>query len=77
MAVAIDCFMEHLTTITFDNRTAEFETVLQELKKAACGRKIIFGLEDVGGNGRSFAPFTVGEGYITNEVNAALAEGYR
>lgn len=75
--VAIDSNMDKLKSITFDNRPSEFEVVQKKLKKLAKGRDIVFGLEDVGGNGRSFALFAVGEGYITKEVNAALAEGYR
>lgn len=76
-AVAVDCFLEQLKAITFENRPSAFEKVITELKEVAKGKTIIFGLEDVGGNGRSFALYLIGEGFVTKSVNAALAESYR
>jgi len=77
VAVAVDCFLEQEKTITFDNRPSAFEKVVEELKEVAKDREIVFGLEDVGGNGRSFAVNVVAKGFITKSVNAALAESYR
>jgi len=77
VAVAIDCFSEVLKTITIENKPAEFDTLVKEMESVAGDKGIIFGLEDVGGNGRSLALYLKQKEYITKEVNAALAEGYR
>lgn len=76
-AVAMNCFSEKLATITIDNKPSEFDKLLKELKAKTKGFTLIFGLEDVGGNGRSLAVYLKSKGYIVKEVNAALAAGYR
>jgi len=54
-----------LTAIWNNNRPSAFEKVIKELEHVAGDKTLIFGLEDVGGNGRSFALHLVGKGYIT------------
>lgn len=64
-------------TITIENKPSEFERLIKELMSVSDGRTLVFGLEDVGGNGRFLAKYLTDNAYLTKEVNAALAEGYR
>lgn len=76
-AVAMNCFSEKLAVIEIENKPSEFDRLLKEIKAKTEGLTLIFGLEDVGGNGRSLAVFLKSKGYMVKEVNAALAAGYR
>ena len=76
-AVVMDCFTEIIDTIEIENKPSEFEVLVKRLKSKTKGITLIFGLEDVGGNGRSLALYLKEKGYIVKEVNAALAAEYR
>lgn len=76
-AVAMNCFSKVSMTMEIENKPSEFDRLVKEVKSKHKGRKLIFGLEDVGGNGRSLAVYLRDKGYIVKEVNAALAAGYR
>lgn len=76
-AVTMDCFSTVIDTYEFENKPSEFIKLVDRIKSKADARTLIFGLEDVGGNGRSLAVFLCQMGFITKEVNAALAAGYR
>jgi len=76
-AVAIDAFRDILATEKIENKPSEFPKLVRKIKAQTDGLEPIFGLEDVGGNGRSLAKYLVQEGYVVKEVNAALAAGYR
>lgn len=76
-AVAIDCFSEIIETIEIENKPSQFDGLVAKLKKKSKGKTLIFGLEDVGGNGRSLAVYLKEKGFVVKEVNAALAAGYR
>ncbi len=77
-AVVMDCFTKQLGTVQIENKPSEFEKLENEIKRLAKDKvTLVFGLEDVGGNGRSLALYLKDKGYIVKEVNAALAAGYR
>ena len=76
-AVVMNCFSERITSIEIENKPSEFDRLLKEIKAKTEGLTLIFGLEDVGGNGRSLAVFLKSKGFVVKEVNAALAAGYR
>ena len=76
-AVVMNCFSERITTIEIENKPSEFDILLKQIKSKTKGLTPIFGLEDVGGNGRSLAVFLKAKGFVVKEVNAALAAGYR
>lgn len=59
-AVIVNCWYEKLGEIQFENKPAAFEELLTYVKKL-CKRGMtpIYGLEDVGGYGRSLAVFLV------------------
>jgi len=76
-AVVIDCWSEILAEIKIENKPSAFQGLLDEVKKSANGLTPIFGLEDVGGYGRSLAVFLVEKGEIVKEVNSALSHAQR
>ena len=76
-AVVIDCWSEVLTEIKIENKPSAFQGLLDEVKKSANGLTPIFGLEDVGGYGRSLAVFLVEQGETVKEVNSALSHAQR
>jgi len=73
----MDCFSNVLDTHEFENKPSEFVKLVERIKNKAQGKTLIFGLEDVGGNGRSLAVYLKNQGFVVKEVNAALAAGYR
>ena len=76
-AVTMDCFSNIIDTYEFENKPSEFNKLVDRIKAKTEEKTLIFGLEDVGGNGRSLAVFLCQMGFVTKEVNAALAAGYR
>lgn len=76
--MVIDCWNKKLGEMTFDNRPSAFPTFVQMVKKySKRGQKAIFGLEDVGGFGRSLALFLREQRFIVKEVNPKLSSGMR
>jgi len=76
-AVLLNCFSEKIAVIEIENKPSEFDRLLKEIKAKTEGLTLIFGLEDVGGNGRSLAVFLKAKGFVVKDVNAALAARYR
>lgn len=77
-AVIIDCWHEKLGEIKFDNKPSAFPALLKEVKKhTKKGITPVFGLEDVGGYGRSLAVFLIENKHIVKEVNSALSYAKR
>jgi transposase len=76
-AVIINCWDEVLGEITIENKPAAFNELVAFIDKVNTGLIPVYGLEDVGGTGRSLAVFLVENGFITKEVNPALAHAYR
>ncbi|OEF99134.1 IS110 family transposase [Vulcanibacillus modesticaldus] len=73
-AVIIDCWHEKLGEIKFENKPSAFPALLKEVKKhTKKGITPIYGLEDVGGYGRSLAVFLIENNQIVKEVNSALS----
>ena len=58
VAVIIDCWNTKLGEITVDNRPSAFPNLMRAIKKyTKRGQTAIYGLEDVGGFGRSLVWF--------------------
>lgn len=73
-AVMINCFSEKMEEITIENRPSEFDTLLKWAKKhTPKGMSPVFGLEDVGGYGRSLAIYLIEKKQIVKDVNPSLA----
>lgn len=78
VAVVIDCWNEKLGEITFDNRPSAFPQLVKTIKKhLKRGQTPIYGLEDVGGFGRSLALFLRENDHIVKEVNPKLSSDKR
>lgn len=77
-AVIIDCWHEKLGEITFANKPSAFSTFLDEIRKYS-SKDItpVFGLEDVGGYGRSLAVFLIEAMQDVKEVNPAHSSNER
>lgn len=76
-AVMINCWSETLGEIQIENKPSAFPKLINKVKKHAKGLIPIFGLEDVGGFGRSLAVFLLDKGQIVKEVNSALSHSQR
>lgn len=71
-AVAVNCWHEKLGEITFENKPSAFPelvTFVKQFKKR--GITPIYGLEDVGGYGRSLAVYLLEQKQQVKEVNSA------
>ncbi|WP_079506430.1 IS110 family transposase [Mesobacillus jeotgali] len=74
VAVVINCWQEKLKEIKFENKPSDFPTFLMDIDKLIEeGMTPVFGLEDVGGYGRSLAQFLADHGQVVKEVNPALS----
>jgi len=76
-AVIIDCWNEKLGEIQIENKPSDFKKILVKANKLADGLTPVFGLEDVGGFGRSLAVYLLEKGQIVKEVNSALSFAQR
>ena len=76
-AVVIDCWNKKLAEVQIANRPTAFSTLLEKVRRAVRGLQPVFGLEDVGGYGRSLAVFLLEKGQVVKEVNAALSYAQR
>ncbi|RTE11192.1 IS110 family transposase [Paenibacillus whitsoniae] len=73
-AVILNCWHEKLAAIEFDNKPAAFPSLMMCVNKhLGEGLTPVFGLEDVGGNGRTLAVFLVEQQYRVKEINPALS----
>lgn len=73
-AVIVNCWGEKLGDITFKNKPAAFPEFIKEIERhSKKDMTPVFGLEDVGGHGRSLAVFLKEQGYQVKAVNAALS----
>jgi transposase len=77
-AVIINCWNEKLGEIQFNNVPSAFPDFLKEVKSyVKRGIIPLFGLEDVGGYGRSLAVYLLEEKQRVKEVNTALSYAER
>lgn len=76
-AVMIDCWNDILAEVTIQSKPSAFPQLLAEVEKHAKGLTPVFGLEDVGGYGRSLAVYLLEQGQIVKEVNSALSHAQR
>ncbi|WP_210364504.1 IS110 family transposase [Bacillus sp. REN3] len=78
VAVIINCWQEKLGEVKFENKPSAFSTFLLDIDKLVEeGLTPVFGLEDVGGYGRSLAQFLTDHGKVVKEVNPALSYAER
>ena len=76
-AVIINCWHQKLGEIQFANKPSAFPELIKAVKKHSKGLTPVYGLEDVGGHGRSLAVYLNEQNQSVKEVNAALAHSLR
>jgi transposase len=78
-AVIVDPWGEMIgKAITFNNNPAKFPAFVDTVSAFSEEDKtIVFGLEDVGGYGRSLAVFLIEQGFVVKSVNPALSYAER
>ncbi|WBW99700.1 IS110 family transposase [Oceanirhabdus sp. W0125-5] len=76
-AVIINCWNEILDSITFENKPNAFSKLLKIVHKHSKELIPVFGLEDVGGYGRSLAVYLLEKGYEVKAVNPSLSWAQR
>ncbi len=77
IAVALNERNKIVGDISIENKPSDFVKFLKHFQTFAGDSTPVFGLEDIGGNGRSLAKFLVEQGQVVKEVNAADASIFR
>ncbi|SYX84016.1 transposase [Paenibacillus alvei] len=77
-AVVVNCWHEKLGEVTFENKPSAFPELIAFVKRfRKRGITPIYGLEDVGGYGRSLAVYLLEQKQQVKEVNSALSYAER
>lgn len=77
-AVIINCWTELFGKITFSSRISDYPEAVEKIKAMIPeDLTLLFGLEDVGGNGRSLAVYLKERGFSVKEVNPAYSSAER
>ena len=76
-AVVIDCWMNKLGEVNFENRPSKFSTFVEDVRKICGTKEIVFGLEDTRGFGRNLAAYLVGRKFEVKHVNPAYTSAVR
>lgn len=77
VAVLTDCFGDKIKAFNLKNALSAFPAFVEQVKKKADKKEIVFGLEDVNFYGRSLAKHLLDAGYIVKEVNASYTKKQR
>jgi len=75
-AVVIDCWMNKLGEVNFENRPSRYLHSLRMLGRLRT-KEIVFGLEDTRGFGRNLAAYLVGRKFEVKHVNPAYTSAVR
>jgi len=76
-AVVIDCWMNKLGEINFENRPSRYPAFVEEVRKICGTKEIVCGLEDTRGFGRNLAAYLVGRKFKVKHVNPAYTSAVR
>nr|WP_174234391.1 IS110 family transposase [Methylomusa anaerophila] len=76
-AKVVDCWLNPLGEITFENRPGKFDSFLKKIKQISGNLQPIFGLEDTRGYGRNLAVYLTGHKFIVKQVNPAYTSSAR
>jgi len=60
-AVVIDCWMNKLGEVNFENRPSRYPAFVEDVRKICGTKEIVFGLEDTKSFGRNLAAYLVAE----------------
>ena len=59
-AVVIDCRMNKLGEVSFENRPSKFPAFVEDVRRICSTKEFVFGLEDTRGFSRNLAAYLVG-----------------
>lgn len=76
-AVIIDCWMNKLDEVSFENRHSKFPVFVENVRKICSTKDFVFGLEDTRGFGRNLAAYLVGRKFGVKHVNPAYTSAVR
>lgn len=76
-AVVIDCLMEKLGEVNFENRPSKFLAFVEEIRKLCGTKEFVFGLEDTRGFGRNLSAYLVDRKFVVKHVNPTHASRVR
>jgi len=76
-AAIIDCWMQKLSEITFENRPSKFPAFVEDVRKICGTKEFVFGLEDTRGFGRNLSAYLVGRKFDVKHVNPAYTSAVR
>ncbi len=76
-AVIIDCWMNKMGEISFENRPSKFPIFVENVRRICSTKEIVFGLEDTRGFGRNLSAYLVGRKFDVKHVNPAYTSAVR
>lgn len=76
-AVIIDCWMNKLGEVSFENRPSKFPAFVEDVRKICSTKEFVFGLEDTRGFGRNLAAYLVGRKFEVKHVNPSYTSAVR
>ncbi len=76
-AVIIDCWMNKLGEVSFENRPSKFPAFVEDVRRICGTKEFVFGLEDTRGFGRNLAAYLVGRRFAVKHVNPAYTSAVR
>lgn len=76
-AVIIDCWMDKMGEISFENRPSKFPEFIENVRRICGTKEIVFGLEDTRGFGRNLSAYLVGRKFDVKHVNPAYTSAVR
>ena len=76
-AVIIDCWMDKMGEISFENRPSKFPAFIENIRRIYGTKEIVFGLEDTRGFGRNLSAYLVGRKFDVKHVNPAYTSAVR
>jgi transposase len=76
-AVIIDCWMNKLGEVSFENRPSKFPAFVEDVRRICGTKEFMFGLEDTRGFGRNLAAYLIGRRFEVKHVNPAYTSAVR
>lgn len=77
VAVILDCWMNILGEITFENRPKKFDAFIEKANEIAGNLEVVYGLEDTRGYGRHLAIYLTSHKKVVKHINPAYTKAIR
>jgi len=76
-ALVLDCWLNKLGEVTFENRPGKFDEFIRNVKKICKDLSPVFGLEDTKGIGRNLSQYLQSKKFIVKSVNPSYTSAVR